>query len=921
MASLRVNLILLASLSPALGMANDSATSLADMELEKTQQPDGSRSKFVPSTRELLDVGVRRTTSNPSPGRVYKDQIVPHWYANNQRFWYRNNLANQTHEFIVVDVETGVRRRAFNHDRVAEQLGNAVGSEIPGSRLPFRHLEIDSENHTVTFRAFDSSWAWDTTRDGLRQLASNSTETDRDHNPILIRNVPRASFTTGRETEVSFVNLMEQQVDLYWLDTEGRRRSYGKVPAAGSRSQHTFAGHIWLVVDATGDTLAAFRADKNPCQALVTGDPRDAPRRREHRNGRRELHRSTTCASPDGLWEAFIDDHNVYVRRRDDDSSSSETGRQQAFQLSNDGVQGNAYRHVHWAPNSELLVAFRVRPGDRHAVHFVESSPHGGGRANLHSRSYPLPGDAMATYEANVFSVGDWTQTTPSVEPIDFGRPEIRWHSDGDRFYYAKVDRGHQRFRLVEIATATGESRNVLDEQTDTFIWTAHSERLGLQPITWLEKTDELIYASEVDGWRHLYLIDLDQDSASNEATTSQVESGGRRLYAPGLTNQITKGEFVVRAIDRIDEENRQVWFQASGFYSDQDPYFVHYFRVGLDGTGLTALTEGNGTHAIEYSPDGRHYIDTYSRVDLPPVHELRRTADGSLVCEIEKADASELVESGFELPEVFCSKGRDGTTDIWGIIHRPLDLDPSKSYPVVEYIYAGPHGSHVPKTFTTRNPYAALTDSGFIVVQVDGMGTANRSKSFHDICWKNLKDAGFPDRIAWMKAASNRYPYMDLDRVGIYGNSAGGQNAAAAVLFQPDFYKAAVASCGCHDNRMDKASWNEQWMGYPVGPQYSESSNIDNAHLLKGRLFLIVGEMDTNVPPESTLRLADALIKSEKDFDLLVIPGGGHGMGGRYGERRMMDFFVEHLHEVSPPDRNKQPDDSTKEPEVPKRG
>jgi dipeptidyl aminopeptidase/acylaminoacyl peptidase len=225
----------------------------------------------------------------------------------------------------------------------------------------------------------------------------------------------------------------------------------------------------------------------------------------------------------------------------------------------------------------------------------------------------------------------------------------------------------------------------------------------------------------------------------------------------------------------------------------------------------------------------------------------------------------------------------------------------------VIEQIYAGPQGSFVPKTFSPIRRFASLTELGFIVVQIDGMGTANRSKAFHDVCWKNLKDAGLPDRILWHQAAAKKYPYYDIRRVGIYGGSAGGQNSTAAVLFHPEFYKVAVSSCGCHDNRMDKASWNEQWMGYPVGPQYSACSNIDNAHRLRGKLLLIVGELDTNVPPESTLRLADALIKAGKDFELVVVPGAGHGSGGAYGERRRRDFFVRHLHGVEPPDWNAQ--------------
>jgi len=455
---------------------------------------------------------------------------------------------------------------------------------------------------------------------------------------------------------------------------------------------------------------------------------------------------------------------------------------------------------------------------------------------------------------------------------------------DQVHFAYEKVDRGHQRFRVVEVDSHTGRTRNLIDEKSETFIWTAHTENLKLSRVNWLDETDEIIYVSELDGWRHLYLVD------------GKLGKINRR---------ITKGEWVVHGIDLIDEDKRQVWFHASGRNPDEDPYLIHYYRINFDGSGLTALTEGNGSHSIQYSPDRRYLTDTYSRVDMPPVHELRRASDGSLVCPLEKADISELVADGWNAPEVFVAKGRDGKTDIWGIICRPRDFDLNKKYSVIEQIYAGPQSAYVPKRFSPIRRFSSLTDLGFIVVQIDGMGTAHRSKTFHDVCWKNLKDAGFPDRILWHQAAAGKYPYYDITRLGVYGNSAGGQNAAGAVLFHPEFYKAAVASCGCHDNRMDKASWNEQWMGYPVGPQYSECSNIDNAHRLQGRLMLVVGEMDTNVPPESTMRFVDALIKADKDFDLLVIPGAGHGSGGSYGRRRMQDFFIRHLQGIESPNHN----------------
>ena len=317
----------------------------------------------------------------------------------------------------------------------------------------------------------------------------------------------------------------------------------------------------------------------------------------------------------------------------------------------------------------------------------------------------------------------------------------------------------------------------------------------------------------------------------------------------------------------------------------------------------LTPLTDGDGTHRIMFSPDGTRYLDMYSRVDLPPITELRRASDGKKLATLEQGDASRLYAAGWKAPERFVAKGRDGRTDIWGILWRPTLFDPDKKYPVIELIYAGPQGFYVPKAW--RNHYGnpqELAELGFVVVQIDGMGTDGRGKAFHDVCYKNLKDAGFPDRISWMKALAAKYPFVDLDRVGIYGGSAGGQNAMAALLWHGDFYKAAAADCGCHDNRMDKIWWNEQWMGYPVDKSYEDCSNVVHAHQLTGKLLLTVGEVDTNVDPASTMQVVDALIKADKDFELIVFPGANHGVGeGPYGKRRRMDFFVRNLLGVEP--------------------
>lgn len=709
---------------------------------------------------------------------AFKERITPHWFNDNSRFWYRNDLRGDTKEFVVVDAGRGTRGPAFDHKKVAAALSKATGKEYTAEHLPFGGIDFTDDSKAFRFTVENQTWKCD-----LASYECTKTE----------------SVPGGNEPEPT--------------SNRGRRQAQQREPEPSDRS-------------------------------------------------------------PNGKWTAFIKDHNLFVR--------SETDKE--VQLSDDGKEGLAYSRFAWSPDSKTLVAFRIEPGERKEVYLIESSPRDGGRAKLQTRPYALPGDKFTKYELNVFDVATGKQIKPQVDRIEHEwlRPRLHWMRDGRHFAYQQVDRGHQRFRVIEVDSHTGSFRNLIDEKSETFIWTAHTENLSLNLVNWLTNSDEVIYVSERDGWRHLYLVGTN-----------------------GVMNQITKGEWVVRGIDRIDEERRQIWFRASGKNPDQDPYFIHYYRVNFDGSGLLALTEGNGNHLIEYSPDRKYLIDTYSRVDAAPIHELRRTGDGKLVKQFEAADVADLKAEGWKPPEVFVAKGRDGKTDIWGLIYRPRDFDPSRKYPLVEDIYAGPQGSFVPKTFSARSRYQSLNDLGFIVVKIDGMGTANRSKAFHDVCWKNLKDGGFLDRILWMKAAAAKYPQMNLARVGVYGNSAGGQNAAAAVLFHPEFYKVAVASCGCHDNRMDKASWNEQWMGYPVGPQYSECSNIDNAHRLRGKLFLIVGEMDTNVPPESTMRLVDALIKASKDFDLLVIPGGGHGMGGAYGQRRMQDFFVRNLLGTEPPNRN----------------
>ena len=617
--------------------------------------------------------------------------------------------------------------------------------------------------------------------------------------------------------------------------------------------------------------------------ARDTARPRQEERSRPQQwSGRRagapeDDARQDPVRSPDGKLEAYIRNHNVWVRTV---GADPDDGRP----LSMDGSEGDAYRHwsIVWSPDSKKLAAYRVRPGYRRMIHFIESSPRDQIQPKYSNRFYLKPGDALDVSRPVLFHVdtGEQFVVDDALFPNAYSMSRLVWREDGRAFTFEYNERGHQVFRVIEVDAATGKPRALIDERMPTFI-DYSSKRYRFD----IADGREIIWRSERDGWSHLYLYD---------GITGRVK------------NQITRGRWVVRGVDTVDVEKRQIWFRASGVYPDQDPYFIHYYRIDFDGKNLTAFTEADGTHTVSFSPDREYYVDTWSRVDLPPVTQLRRTRDRAVLLELERGDMSALLATGWRPPEPFVAKGRDGETDIWGIIIRPTNFDPSKRYPVIEYIYAGPHSSHVPKAFGLNFGLQRQAELGFIVVQIDGMGTSNRSKAFHDVAWRNLGDAGFPDRIRWHRAVAAKYPWYDIDRVGIYGASAGGQNALGALLFHPDFYDAAVSAVGCHDNRMDKIWWTEQWMGWPVGPHYAASSNVDNAHRLQGKLLLVVGELDTNVDPASTLQVADALIRADKYFDLLFIPGAGHGSGGEYGERKRWDFFVQHLLGVTPPDRNR---------------
>ncbi len=646
--------------------------------------------------------------------------------------------------------------------------------------------------------------------------------------------------------------------------TNGRFGARGRGPAVDDSEYAVPYEGPWDDIEALGDEALAQRAA-------------------QQQRGGRAAEPENVRRSPDGMREAYIENFNVYVR-----PVHSRAGTE----LTYDGSEGGAYtlQSIVWSPDSKKIAVYRVTPGYRRLVRYVISSPADQLQPEYMERVYAKPGDVLDVREPVLVDVDAKRATHIDSQdfPNAYQMTAFVWRKDSHAFTFEYNQRGHQVYRVIEVNASTAAPRVVIDEESKTFIDYRRANG-GLTDSGREFRYDvadgkEIIWMSERDGWSHLYLYD---------GATGKVK------------NQITKGPWVVRAVEHVDEAKRQIIFAASGMDPKMDPYFTQYYRINFDGTGLTPLTNANGTHFIAFSGDSTYYLDTWSRVDLAPVLTVRRLSDQSTVMDVEHGDISALSAAGWKPPEVFVAKGRDGTTDIWGVIFKPTNFDSTKKYPVIENIYAGPQGSFVPKSFSVTNAMRNLAELGFVVVQIDGMGTANRSKAFHDVAWHDLADAGFPDRILWHKAVAAKYPWYDISRVGIYGTSAGGQNSLGGMLFHPEFYKAAVSAAGCHDNRMDKIWWNEQWMGWPIGPQYAASSNTEHVANLRGDLMLIVGELDTNVDPSSTMQVVNALIKANKRFDLLVIPGADHTDGGPYGRLKRDDFFVHHLLGVEPPERN----------------
>ena len=606
-----------------------------------------------------------------------------------------------------------------------------------------------------------------------------------------------------------------------------------------------------------------------------------------------------TSTSPDGKRAVFIRDWNLILR-------DTATGQETA--LTTDGVKDFGYATdnagwsksdrpiVVWSPDSRRIATFQQdqrRVGEMYLVSTAVGHP------ELQAWKYPLPGDDTVAMIHRVVIDVDAKQVVRLKMPPDQHRSslcdnlvcrggdwnDVQWAPDASSVAFVSTSRGHRRTVLRVADPASGNVRDVLEETVKTFFESGNGR------VNWryLPASNEVIWFSERDNWGQLYLYDLQTGT---------------------LKRQITTGVGNVTQLLHVDTTRRVLLFQAVGKEPGRDPYFTHFYRVSLDGGAAKLLTPEDGNHDISLSPSGRYFVDTYSKPDTAPVAALRDT-EGKLIVELEHADIAKLLAAGWKPPQPITVKARDGVTDLYGLMYRPTRLVPGRKYPIVNHIYPGPQtGSVGSRSFSVaRGDAQALAELGFVVVEIDGMGTPWRSKKFHEAYYGNMADNTLPDQIAGMKELAHRYPWIDITRVGIYGHSGGGYAAAAAMFHHPEFFKVGIAESGNHDNRVYEDDWAEKWMGLLENrgddfTNYDSQANQNFVQGLKGKLLLAHGTMDSNVPPNNTWLVVEALIKANKDFDLLMIPNAGHGYGdaANYMTRRRWDYFVRNLLGVEPP-------------------
>ncbi|MGQ0537847.1 MAG: DPP IV N-terminal domain-containing protein [Gemmatimonadaceae bacterium] len=701
-----------------------------------------------------------------------------------------------------------------------------------------------------------------------------------------------------------------------------------------SNSRRLLFDHMKLAValSVAGDT--AFDGKRLPFQTFRFTDEGDNENEIEFNTGKRRFvcnitsYRCTTgdtlasrqpyVVSPDKKWEAFVHNYNLYVRPKGG-------GEKDSTQLTTDGVkffsyglaerrpfetfrpQGARRPMLRWSPDSKKIAVYRVDERGVEHMHYLSMTSQ---RVRHFSQPYALPGDTAVPYPyLHIVDVATKQNVVAKIAPrpnqlgIAGSSIDSSWAETSDKLHVSYQTRGSKSTYLGEVNAATGDFRVIARDTGKTYTEISSPQ----DPASWYVTRDgkDAFWWSERDGWGHLYRF----DAAGVTSITSSDGDGGISM-APEPKAQLTSGAWQVGRISHVDEAAKQIYFTARGREGNGFLYYPRLYRMGYDGTGVTAVTPEEGFHAISFSPSGKYFVDMYSRIETPSVTVLRATATGAVIRKLEEADVSRLKEIGWRPGKVFTVKARDGVTDIYGVLYLPPNVDTTKKYPIISHIYPGPQvGSVGQWNFKNGGEQFSLAELGFVVIQLDHLGTPLRSKAFHDNYYGNFGDNGLPDHIAAIKQLAARHSFIDIDRVGIFGHSGGGFASTDAILRYPDFFKVAVSGAGNHDNRSYNIYWAEKYQGLLTRDTVKKTDNFESsanksmAKNLKGKLLLTHGDMDDNVHPAMTIQVVDELIKANKAFDLIVVPNRAHGLNEPYIIRRRWDYFVEHLLGQKPPE------------------
>jgi dipeptidyl-peptidase 4 len=831
-----------------------------------SSSPSATPAAPVKHTRANYELAARWTAQKTGK-LVFDTSVTPHWMDTGDRFWYAYEN-NSGRRFYIVDPLKKTKSLVFDPPKLAALLTTATGLPHEGQHLEFRTIKFVKNEAAIQFEI----------------------------------NVPRDAIIPGEKKTTVVTQATEPNQD---GDDPQQRRAAGLRPAENPRTK-TLAFEYDLVNSKLA--LLDERLPSKPRWASISPDDQTVVFARSHNlymmdaaNYAKALKKAddpsivetqlTTDGVEDfGYTRRINDQDRLQIQREQQDDTGEVRTETDQVQDKNARVPSIA---IVWSRDSKKFAA--VRQDQRKVSKLWVINSLSNPRPTLESYSYTMPGEASAPVaNLEVFDIAAKSRTPmkadgfkdqtifieterASARAREHEKTEGLWAGPGsNKIYFSRISRDMHRVDICVADTGTGEVKSVIQERMNTYI--------DSKPLRVINNGSDLVYWSERDGWGHYYLYDA---------------SGN-------LKNQITHGEFVAEDILGVDEKNRVAYITADGREDGEDPYYVHFYRVNLDGSGTKLLDPGDESHTISMADDARYFVDNSSRVNSAPKSGLF-DAQGAAVMPLESTDLAPLIQAGYKFPEPFKVKADDGITDLYGVMYKPFDFDPNKKYPIIAFVYPGPQTESVNKTFTPKSPNVMLSQLGFIVIEVGNRGgNPHRSKWYHTFGYGNLRDYGLADKKAAVEQLAERYQFIDIDRVGIWGHSGGGFMSAAAMLIYPDFFKVAVSESGNHENNIYNRAWSEKHHGVKevtdkdgnVHFEYQIEKNSDIAKNLKGHLLLSTGDIDDNVHPGNTLRLVDALIKANKRFDMIVLPGQRHGYGpvADYFSWIRADYFCKYL-------------------------